>query len=135
MCVSMRVLWLDSVVWYIAAYPLRWWRNWARPSRRGPWLFCRDRGLGLHRWVAWLKEFIISACNSAFCDEGLKLTTINILLVGEDEENNVAHFAILDDTAKFGFGFFHAGPVAGVDHEDESVGACWVVLLACGSES
>ena len=65
---------------------------------------------------------------------GLKLTAIDILLVGEDEENNVAHFAVLDDTAEFGFGFFHASPVARVDYEDESVGACWLVLLlACGS--
>ena len=65
---------------------------------------------------------------------GLKPTAIDILLVGEDEENNVAHFAVLDDTAEFGFGFFHASPVAGVDYEDESVGACWLALLACGSE-
>ena len=55
----------------------------------------------------------------------VKLTAINILLVGKDEENDVAHFAVLDDTAELGFGFFHAGPVAGVDYEDESVGACW----------
>ena len=52
-------------------------------------------------------------------------TTINILLVGEDEEDDVAHFAVLDNAAEFGFGLFHAGPVAGVDYEDESVGACW----------
>ena len=64
----------------------------------------------------------------------LKHTTIDILLVGEDEEDDVAHFAVLDNTAEFGFGLFHAGPVARVDHEDESVGACWLVLLlACGS--
>ena len=54
----------------------------------------------------------------------LKHTTIDILLVGEDEEDNVAHFAVLDNTAEFGFGFFHASPVARVDDEDESVGAC-----------
>lgn len=64
----------------------------------------------------------------------MKHTTIDILLVGEDEEDDVAHFAVLDNTAEFGFGLFHAGPVARVDHEDESVGACWLVLLlACGS--
>lgn len=51
-------------------------------------------------------------------------TTIDILLVGEDEENDVAHFAVLDNTAEFGLGFFHTSPVARVDHEDESVGAC-----------
>jgi hypothetical protein len=63
----------------------------------------------------------------------LRLTAIDILLVGEDEEDDVAHFAVLDDTTEFGFGFFHASPVARVDYEDESVGACWLVLLACGS--
>ena len=64
---------------------------------------------------------------------GATLTSINILLVGENEQHDVAHFAVLDNTAEFGFGLFHAGPVARVDHEDESVGACWLVLLACGS--
>jgi hypothetical protein len=78
---------------------------------------------------------MISIRNIAFHENKLKLTAINILLVGEDEEDDVAHFAVLDNTAEFGFGLFHAGPVAGVDYEDESVGACWVVLLACGSES
>jgi hypothetical protein len=57
---------------------------------------------------------------------GMKLTAINILLVGEDEEDDVAHFAVLDNTAEFGFGFFHASSVAGVDYKDESVGACGV---------
>lgn len=59
-----------------------------------------------------------------FVKNGLKHTTIDILLVGEDEKDDVAHFAVLDDTAEFGFGFFHAGPVARVDYEDESVGTC-----------
>lgn len=67
-------------------------------------------------------------------EKELKLTTIDILLVGEDEEDDVAHFAVLDNTAEFGFGFFHASPVAGVDYENESVGAFWLVLLACASE-
>jgi hypothetical protein len=40
------------------------------------------------------------------------LTTVNILLVGEDEKDHIAHFAILDDAAEFGFGFFHASAVA-----------------------
>jgi hypothetical protein len=64
----------------------------------------------------------------------MKHTTIDILLVGEDEEDDVAHFAVLNNTAEFGFGFLHASPVAGVDYENESVGACWLVLLACDSE-
>lgn len=63
----------------------------------------------------------------------MKHTAIDILLVGEDEEDDVAHFAVLDNTAEFGFGLFHAGPVARVDHEDESVGACWLGSLACDS--
>jgi hypothetical protein len=42
----------------------------------------------------------------------LVLTTVNILLVGENEKDNVAHFAILDNTAEFGFRFFHASAVA-----------------------
>jgi hypothetical protein len=54
----------------------------------------------------------------------VKPTAVNILLVGEDEEDNVAHFTVLNNTAEFGFGFFHTSPVAGVDHEDEGVGAC-----------
>ena len=62
-------------------------------------------------------------------------TAIDILLVGEDEEDNVAHFAILDNAAEFGFGFFHASLVAVVDYEDESVGACWTMLLACAPNS
>ena len=52
-----------------------------------------------------------------------RLTAIDILLVGEDEEDDVTHFAVLDDTAEFRLGFFHASPVAGVNYEDESVGA------------
>jgi hypothetical protein len=39
------------------------------------------------------------------------LTTVNILLVGENEKDHVAHFAILDNAAEFGFGFLHAGAV------------------------
>ena len=77
---------------------------------------------------------VISIYNLTSVGYELKHTTINILLVGEDEEDNVAHFAVLDNTAEFGFGFFHASPVARVDYEDESVGACWLVLLACDSE-
>lgn len=41
-------------VWIAKSYLLHWWRNWARPSTRGPWLFCRGRGLGLRRLVALL---------------------------------------------------------------------------------
>lgn len=73
---------------------------------------------------------VISIYNLASVGYELKHTAINILLVGEDEEDNVAHFAILDDTAEFGFGFLHAGPVAGVDYENESVGAYWVVVVS-----
>jgi hypothetical protein len=40
------------------------------------------------------------------------LTTVNILLVGKDEKDHVAHFTILDNAAEFGFGFFHASAVA-----------------------
>jgi hypothetical protein len=40
------------------SYLLRWWRNWARPSIRGPWLFCRGLGLGLRRLVALLSRKI-----------------------------------------------------------------------------
>lgn len=55
----------------------------------------------------------------------LELTTIDILLVGEDEEHDVAHFAILDNAAEFGLGLFHASAVARVNHENESMCACW----------
>lgn len=53
------------------------------------------------------------------------LTSVDVLLVGEDEEDDVAHFAVLDDAAEFGFCFLHARLVAGVYHEDEGVGS-WV---------
>jgi hypothetical protein len=51
----------------------------------------------------------VSWCQSIW---RFRLTTVNILLVGENEKDNVAHFAVLDDTAKFGFGFLHASAVA-----------------------
>jgi hypothetical protein len=73
---------------------------------------------------------VISIYNLASVGYELKHTAIDILLVGEDEENDVAHFAVLDDTAEFGLGFFHASSVAGVDYENESVGACWVGLVS-----
>lgn len=50
-----------------------------------------------------------------------QLTTVDILLVGEDEEDNVAHFAVLDDAAEFGLGLLHTRAIAGVDYENESV--------------
>jgi hypothetical protein len=52
-----------------------------------------------------------------------RLTTVNILLVGKHKQDDIAHFAVLDDAAEFGFGFFHARAVAGVDDEDEGVGS------------
>jgi hypothetical protein len=68
----------------------------------------------------------------------LRLTTVNILLVGEDEQDNIAHFAVLDNAAEFGLGFFHARAVAGVDDEDEGVGS-WrrreKMLVSCGLDS
>lgn len=70
------------------------------------------------------KEILSASATLHFVSSRLRRTAINILLVGENEEDNVAHFAVLDDTAEFRFGFFHAGPVAGVDYEDQSVGAC-----------
>jgi hypothetical protein len=60
-----------------------------------------------------------------------RLTTVNILLVGKDEQDNVAHFAVLDNAAEFGFGFFHARAVAGVDDEDEGVGSWDHVSFRC----
>jgi hypothetical protein len=69
------------------------------------------------------KEILLASATLHFVSSRLRHTAIDILLVGEDEKNNVAHFAVLDNTAEFGFGFFHAGPIAGVDYEDESVGA------------
>jgi len=56
-------------------------------------------------------------------EDNSRLTTVDILLVGEDEQDNVAHFAVLDDAAEFGFGFFHTRAVAGVDDENEGVGS------------
>lgn len=87
--------------------------------------------VGSHGW----RKIEVSTCMLSYVKNELKLTTVNILLVGEDEEDNIAHFAILDDAAKFGFGFFHASSIARVNYEDESVSACWLVLLACCSES
>jgi hypothetical protein len=52
-----------------------------------------------------------------------RLTTVNILLVGKDEQDNIAHFAVLDNAAEFGLCFFHARAVAGVDDENEGVGS------------
>lgn len=80
------------------------------------------------------RRFKLASAILSYVKQKSKHTTVNILLVGKDEEDDIAHFAVLDDTAEFGFGFFHAGPVAGVDYEDESVSACWLALLACGSE-
>jgi hypothetical protein len=48
-CFCMQEMGLDR-----QSHLLRWWRNWARPSIRGPWLFCRGPGLGLRRLVALL---------------------------------------------------------------------------------
>lgn len=52
-----------------------------------------------------------------------KLTAVDILLVGKYEEHDVAHFAVLDDAAQLGFGFFQARAVARVYYEDEGVGS------------
>src|SRR4051812_13204148 len=47
----------------------------------------------------------------------------DVLLVGEDEEQGVFHFAVLDDAGELGAGFVEAVAVAGVDYEDEALGA------------
>ena len=44
--------------------------------------------------------------------------TGDVLLVGEDEEQRVLHFSVLDDAGEFGFGFFDAVAVVAVDYED-----------------
>lgn len=49
---------------------------------------------------------------------GAVLTSVNILLVGENEQHDVAHFAVLDDAAEFGLGLLHARAVAGVNDEN-----------------
>lgn len=46
------------------------------------------------------------------CAGESRLTTINILLVGEDEKDDVAHFAVLNNAAEFRLGFLHAGAIA-----------------------
>jgi hypothetical protein len=66
----------------------------------------------------------ISICDCVLRGSSLGRTTIDILLVGEDEKDDVAYFAVLDDAAKFGLGLFHASLVARVDHEDEGMGSC-----------
>lgn len=53
----------------------------------------------------------------------MTLTSVDILLVGENEQHDVAHFAVLDDAAEFGLGLLHARAVAGVNDENESVGS------------
>lgn len=74
-------------------------------------------------WATSLGRIATKECNQylrhCYCSENeLKPTAIDILLVGENEEDDVAHFAVLDNTAEFGFSLFHAGPVARVNHED-----------------
>ena len=76
------------------------------------------RGFGQHLEPACKDDFF-----SLHKENAPRLTTVNILLVGKDEQDNIAHFAVLDDAAEFGLGFFHARTVAGVDDENEGVGS------------
>lgn len=50
-------------------------------------------------------------------------TLLEILLVGEDEQETVLHFAVVDDAVEFLSGFFYAVSVAGVNDEDQTLGA------------
>jgi len=70
-------------------------------------------------------KFESALCECVLSGSSVGRTTIDILLVGEDKKNDVAHFAVLDDAAEFGLGFLHTGFVARVDHEDERVSSCW----------
>ena len=46
-----------------------------------------------------------------------------ILLVGEDEEERVFHFAVLNDARQFRARFFDTVAVVAVDYEDQTLGS------------
>lgn len=50
-------------------------------------------------------------------------TLLEILLVGEYEQETILHFAVVDDAVEFLSGFFYAVSVAGVNDEDQTLGA------------
>lgn len=56
--------------------------------------------------------------------ERKKRTIIEILLVGEYQEQTVLHFAIVDDAVQLLFCLVHARSVRRVDDEDETLGTC-----------
>ena len=51
-------------------------------------------------------------------------TSVEILLVGKDEQQRVLHFAILDDAGELSSSLVDAIAVVGVNDEDEALGAC-----------
>lgn len=48
-------------------------------------------------------------------------TARGILLVGEDQQQRVLHFAVVDDLVQLRGSFLHAIRVAGVNHENQSL--------------
>lgn len=52
------------------------------------------------------------------------LTSFNILLVGENEEQAVLHLTIIDDAVKLLVSFHYAAAIGRVNNKDETLGAC-----------
>lgn len=53
-------------------------------------------------------------------------TLLEILLVGEYQQQTVLHFSVVDDAVQLLSGLIHTGAVGRVDDEDETLGACKV---------
>lgn len=64
----------------------------------------------------WLKYLIIGV-----------LTTLDILLVGENEQQRILHFSVLDDPRQFALRLLDSVAVVGVDDEDQTLGTAEVV--------
>jgi hypothetical protein len=57
-------------------------------------------------------------------------TSVEVLLIGKDEQQCILHFAILDDAGELGSSLIDAVAVVGVNDKDEALGA-YGMLAGC----
>ena len=92
-------------------------------------VLCNDVEVESVRDVLWShgcvrRDMSARVCSTSF---GVILTSVDILLVGKDQQQGILHFAVLNDTGQLSASLVHAIAIDRVNDEDQALGAREVV--------
>lgn len=70
-----------------------------------------------------------ATCWNRGCDL-CRLTSVDILLVGKDQQQAVLHFAVVDDSVQFRLGLLDSRAIRRVNDENKTLGSCARVMVS-----